>query len=135
MENHVTGRRRARQMCRVGEALGPSTGAKTLGLGHLPLDAQAPEARKLGAQEFVAYALVYCLPQITYHRGYNMILMVDCWNQLDRTRRFLFENYILSFLVYHLEFHAPEVNCRLTASLDSSASREIAVAAASLPRR
>lgn len=45
---------------RVSEALGRRTSAKTMGLGHLPFDAQAPEARKLGAQELVAY-FIHCL--------------------------------------------------------------------------
>lgn len=33
-------------MCWVDEALGRSTGAKTMGLEHLPFDAQAPDAVK-----------------------------------------------------------------------------------------
>lgn len=47
-----------RDKCVEFEALGGSTGAKTMGLGHLPFDAQAPKASKLGNLEFVAY---YCL--------------------------------------------------------------------------
>jgi hypothetical protein len=62
-------------MCRVDEALGPRTGAKIMGLGHLPLpfDAQAPKVGNLGAGIYRLWT-VYCLHlQVTcFSDGCNM---------------------------------------------------------------